>query len=316
MGMPVRAMEVGVRRAGKAQTIPAGRAGDAAGLPDPRSRASGGRGDFAAKTLAGIAEALERAIFSDDSARLPGLLQGIDPRSKVLGAALLLAVGGIARHVEVLVALHAATLLLAALSLLPLGSFVRRVWAGIPLFAAMVALPSLVMLPGTPLLSLPLGLRVSDNGVASFSLLVVRVATSVALVLLLVSTTRWSDLLAALRTLGVPESFVVVLGMTYRYLFLLLRAADSLFLSRASRTVGHTSGREQRRWAAAVAGVLMSRSVKMGGDVLLAMRARGFAGEIRTRGFRRMSDGDWLVLVLGVVMSAGLLLLDQRPGWL
>lgn len=275
----------------------------------------GGGGDFVAKTLVGIAGSLERAVFSEELARLPGLLQGADPRSKVVAGLMLLVAAGLARHLAVVVALYAVTVLLAGLSRLPLGDFARRVWLGIPLFAALVALPSLFLLPGRPLLVLlempPLRLAVSDNGLASVVLFVARVGTSVSLALLLVSTTRWTDLLRALRVLRVPDSFVVVLGMTYRYLFLLLRAAGNLLLARASRTVGATSGNEQRRWAAAATGVLMSRSVKMSGDVLQAMRARGFDGEIRSGSFPRMRDEDWLMSVLGAVLSAGFLLADQ-----
>jgi cobalt/nickel transport system permease protein len=279
---------------------------------------AGEGGDFVAKTLVGIAGTLERAIFSEELARMPGLLQGIDPRAKVVAGLMLLVAAGLARHLEVVMTLYAVTLLLARLSHLPLGDFARRVWLGIPLFAALVMLPSLVLLPGRPLLVLletpSLRLAVSDNGVASVALFVVRVGTSVSLALLLVSTTRWTDLLRALRVLRVPDSFVVVLSMTYRYLFLLLRAAGNLFQARASRTVGPTGGGEQRRWAAAATGVLMSRSMRMSADVLLAMRARGFEGEFRSESLPRMRDEDWLLLVMSLMLAAGLLLVDRGLG--
>ncbi len=275
----------------------------------------GGGRDFVAKTLAGIAGSLERSVFSEESARLPGLLQGVDPRAKVVAGLLLLVAVGLARHLVVVMAAYAGMVVLARLSRLPLRDFARRVWLGIPLFAALVVLPSLFLLPGRPVLVLlegsSLRVAVTDNGIASGLLFVARVGTSVSLALLLVSTTRWTDLLQALGVLRVPDSFVVVLGMTYRYLFLLLRSTSNLFLARTSRTVGVTSGNEQRRWAAAAAGVLMSRSVKMSGDVLLAMRSRGFDGEIRSVNFPRMRDEDWLLLLLGVVLAAGLLLGDR-----
>ncbi|MHB0868266.1 MAG: cobalt ECF transporter T component CbiQ, partial [Chloroflexota bacterium] len=241
-------------------------------------------------------------------------LQGIDPRAKVASALLLLVAVGLAHHISGVMAAYLVTLSLAWSSRLPLREFSRRVWLGIPLFAGFVAFPSIVMLPGNPLLVLwegpPMPLVVTDNGLASVLLFVARVGTSVSLALLLVATTRWTDLLGALRVLRVPESFLVVLAMTYRYLFLFLRSANNLFLARASRTVGATTGVEQRRWAATAAGTLMSRSMKMSMDVLLAMEARGFSGEIRSTHPPRMRDGDWLLLALVVVLSAGLLLLD------
>lgn len=279
---------------------------------------SSGSVDFAARTVAGITGALERAVFSEEVARRPGFLQKADPRAKVLATLFLLLAAGLARQLAVLLGIYLLATLLARASLLSAGDFSRRVWLGIPVFAGVVVLPSLFILPGRPLLSLvevpPVRLVVTDNSLATALLFVLRVGTSVALALLLVSTTRWAELLRALRILRVPGSFLVVLGMTYRYLFLLLRSANNLFLARASRTVGVTSGAEQRRWAAAATGVLASRSVRLSGEVLLAMQARGFDGEIRSAVHPRMRDEDWLLLALGVVLAAGLLLLDGLLG--
>lgn len=274
-----------------------------------------GRGDFVARTVSDVSGALERALFSEEQARLPGLLQGMDPRSKVVAALSLLLAASLARHLATVIVVCGLAMLLAALSRLQLSVFAKRVWLGIPLFAGIVVLPSLFMLPGRPLLTVAdfsfLRLVVTDNGLASALLLIGRVGASVSVALLLVFTTPWTELLRAFRVLRLPESFVVVLGMTYRYLFLFLHSANSLFLSRTSRTVGETSGAEQRRWAAGAAGALMGRSLKMSGDVLLAMRARGFDGEIRTADLPGLRDEDWLLVACSVALSAGLLLADM-----
>jgi len=66
--------------------------------------------------------------------------------------------------------------------------------------------------------------------------------------ILLVLTTRWTSILAALRWFRVPSVFVTILGMTYRYIFLLLHTANSMFLARRSRSLGTFTARENRRW--------------------------------------------------------------------
>lgn len=268
-----------------------------------------------ARTVAGVSGALERALFSEEQARLPGLLQGMDPRAKVVAALSLLLAVSLARHTTIVVVVCGLALLLAGVSRLSLPLFAKRVWLGIPLFAGVVVLPSLFMLPGRPLLTIVdlqfLRLVVSDNGLAGALLLIARVGASVSVALLLVFTTPWTELVRAFRVLRLPGSFVVVLGMTYRYLFLFLHSANSLFLSRASRTVGETSGAEQRRWAAGAAGALMGRSLKMSGDVLVAMRARGFDGEVRSACLPALRDEDWLLVACSVALSAGLLLADM-----
>jgi cobalt ECF transporter T component CbiQ len=206
-------------------------------------------------------------------------------------------------------------LVVASVSRLSVARFVRRAWIGVPLFAGVIAVPSLFMLPGQPILVLldspSLRLAVSDNGLYSALMLVARVGASVSIAVLLISTTRWTDLLRALAVLRVPQSFLIVLSMTYRYLFLLLRSANDLLLARASRTVGVTSGGEQRRWAGGAAGTLMSRSVKLSGDVLIAMRARGFEDEIRASESGAMREADWLLLTMTTALIAMLMLIDR-----
>ena len=111
--------------------------------------------------------------------------------------------------------------------------------------------------------------------------------------------------------------------MTYRYIFLVLRLTENLFLGRASRTVGMTSPGEQRRWVGASMGTLMSRSLKLSNDVYAAMVARGFSGDVRTLTTFRMRDEDWLFVSLGVALLGLAWLVEgarrsglrSRPSW-
>jgi len=76
----------------------------------------------------------------------------------------------------------------------------------------------------------------TQQGLYSAGLIITRVATSISLVVLLTLTTPWVRLLAALRSIGVPRIFVLVIGMAYRYLFLLLDTVDAMYTARKART--------------------------------------------------------------------------------
>ena len=124
-------------------------------------------------------------------------------------------------------------------------------------------------------------------------------------------TTPWADILKSLRALRVPQVFVLVLSMTYRYIFLFLHTANGILLARKSRVVARTTGGEQRRWISGTMGNLMSRAFKMSNDVYAAMLARGFSGEMRARSVRRMRTADWAALG-GVVAVAAVTLIGGR----
>jgi cobalt/nickel transport system permease protein len=118
----------------------------------------------------------------------------------------------------------------------------------------------------------------------------------VSLAILLILTTPWADVLKSLRALKVPQVFVLVLSMTYRYLFLFLHTANGILLARKSRVVGRATGGEQRRWITGTMGNLMSRAFKMSNDVYAAMLARGFTGEVRSYSTYRLSALDFAAL--------------------
>ena len=127
-----------------------------------------------------------------------------------------------------------------------------------------------------------------------------------SLAILLILTTKWADILKSLRVLRVPNALVLVLAMTYRYIFLVLHTANAMFLARKSRIVARTSGREQRWWIVSSVGVLMSRSLRMSEDVYQAMLARGFQGEMQTIDDYRMRPADWLLLAASVLVAAAI----------
>lgn len=117
-------------------------------------------------------------------------------------------------------------------------------------------------------------------------------------------TTPWTHLLKALRVFRAPVVFVVILGMTHRYIFLLLHLARDFFEARRSRQVGAMDKSQRRHIAASTAGVLLGKSLQLSGDVFLAMQSRGFRGEIHTLDDFRMKRRDWWALGIFVAVAA------------
>jgi len=129
---------------------------------------------------------------------------------------------------------------------------------------------------------------------------------SVSLSVLRVMTKPVADLLKSLQAVLVPQLFILVLAMDYRYIFLFLHITNGMFEARKSRIVARTSGGEQRRWITWSMGGMLNRSVKMSNDVYAAMVARGFSGSIRTFADDRMTRADWAALAgtLAIAVAA------------
>jgi cobalt/nickel transport system permease protein len=275
------------------------------------ARRSDGRIGWLEQTVGGITSNIEHAVFTERHARSAGWLQRRDPRAKMIGTLIAILAASLTTSVAGLAILYAATLAAARASRVPFGFFVKRVWLGIPLFAGIVVIPAIFFVPGVRAFDLaagPVHLAPSWNGLAGALLFVSRVGVSVSLAVLLVLTTPWSDVLKSLRSLRVPQVFILVLSMTYRYIFLFLHTANGILLARKSRVVGRATGSEHRRWITGTMGNLMSRAFKMSNDVYAAMLARGFTGEARTYSTYRMRKADWLGLAaVAAVVAASLI---------
>ena len=112
-------------------------------------------------------------------------------------------------------------------------------------------------------------------------------------------------MLKALRVLGVPVVFVVIMGMTYRYIFLLLEAARDMFESRRSRIMGKLKDAKAGVLQPRVREFLMSRTIQLSGEVYSAMVARGFRGEVYVLDEFQTSTSDWIMLAVFVVLASG-----------
>ncbi len=284
------------------------------------------RNNFVGKTLAGLTEAIKQAIFAERYARLPGLLQGLDPRGKIITFLSLLIATAITRHLRVMALIYLLTIVLALASRIPLLFFLKRVWLFIPLFTGIIALPAIfnIVTPGQPLITLltfaaplnwgpfhlPATITITQQGLHGAEIFILRVATSVSLSVLLVLTTEWARLLQALSALHFPKIAILIFGMTYRYIFLFIKVAEEMFLARRSRTVGRTNTREQQNWLSSRLGFLLNRSYKLSNDVYLAMLSRGWTGHARfLDDFRfQWRDAAWAaftIIFIGAIIFFG-----------
>jgi cobalt ECF transporter T component CbiQ len=256
------------------------------------------------RSLASFVDALEHAFYAEESAKKNGLLQKLDPRIKIAAVFPLIVIAALARRLGVIVALFATAVVLALLSRVPLATLAKRVWLGVLTFTGFISFPALFLTPGVAIYTLPLlGWSVTEQGLRAAMNLIMRAETAATFSVLLVLCTPWSFVLKALRVLRLPIVLVVILGITYRYIFLFLRNAHDMFMSRKSRMVGRLDGGEQRRVATASAGVLMSKTIQLSGDVYLAMRSRGFQGEVYVLDEFQTHWFDWAMLAVFISIA-------------
>jgi len=299
----------------------AGRAPDAETtrdiLPDwvslptsPRAGRDRGRSRFVDRSLRESARVLQDSVFAERVARSPGFLQSLDARVKLVSLLALLIAATLLHHLVSLWLFGVCVAAMAALSRVPARVLFSRVWWLLPATFVIVALPAAlnVITPGDSLvalhrwspntmraLHLPPELSITRQGLAAAGMVVTRVFLGVLLAVTLALTTRWQEALRAIYT-ALTAHFVLILAMTHRYLFVLLRTFDDMHLARKSRTITPGSAGDHHRWIGGSVAALFASSKRLSEDVYQAMLSRGYRGRPRAIVARRIGAAEiaWL----------------------
>jgi cobalt/nickel transport system permease protein len=245
---------------------------------------------LAARTASALGDAVIEVLENEEIASRPGMLQRLDPRVKLGSLVAFAVVASVVRSPLLLAALVVLTLAVAAASRVGVASFARKTLLSAGLFAAIVAGPATTTLvtPGPVVATLgPIAL--SSTGLLGALTLVLRVIASAGFALLVIWTTRWTETLAALTALRVPDTIVATLAMTQKQIVTLLRTVQNMHLARESRMLAFGSTAENREWVLGRMAFVAGKSAKTADDVYDAMLSRGYSGAMRS--IRRLRVG-------------------------
>lgn len=213
--------------------------------------------------------------------------------------------------------LFALILSMEVLSELGVGYVLKRAVLAFPFVLA--ALPVIFTTPSAPWFEIPFfgwTLTVSQAGVARFISIALKSWLSVQAAILLAASTPFPDLLVALRAIHVPRLLVAVIGLMWRYLFVLVDEALRLLRARAARS-GHADLPGTRpggslAWrahiAGGMAGNLFLRAIERSDRIYVAMLSRGYDGEVRAAPLAALGKMNRLILVAGLAALVLLLL--------
>ena len=109
-----------------------------------------------------------------------------------------------------------------------------------------------------------------------------KVLATTTMVNILSLTSRWSDMVRALKLFRVPDFFIFVFEITLKYIYLLGRIVEDDLEALKLRSIG----KNQRKYSSlsSIMGNLFLKSREMGDEMHSAMECRGFTGEYDSGG--------------------------------
>jgi cobalt/nickel transport system permease protein len=210
-------------------------------------------------------------------------------------------------------------------------ALLSRLGIGFVLMRALLALPfvlsavPLIFSGPPPYVTVPVSqmfqVSYSPEGFGRFATIALKSWISVQAAILLAATTRFPDLLIAFKQLKVPKLFVAIIGLMWRYLFVISEEVTRMLRARSSRSATapgthHAGGTLvwRARVTGGMAGSLFLRSLERSDAVYAAMVSRGYNGELPPSETMILSRKDRRTLILGIWLLALLWVLGLLSG--
>lgn len=251
-------------------------------------------------------------LFSDIFARRDNALTKMDARCKMIVACALLGAAITARTVFmplVVMTLCVSTILFLRI---PVKFVLLRLAAPLGIVSVLVVLQAFLT-QGTVLFSFPVAGReiaASLEGARLGVLMGARVLGAVSVVLLLGAVTPAYKIFHALRWFGVPEGWVEIALLVYRYTFTLLDETADVAAAQTSR-LGYSSIRRGVRSMGLLAGTVITRSMDQAMRTHEAMVLRGYQGHLPFGPVPPMRPADRIAMVVAIpIIVAFYLALD------
>ncbi|OAN44884.1 cobalt ABC transporter permease [Chloroflexus islandicus] len=183
---------------------------------------------------------------------------------------------------------------------------------------ALAALTLAIARPGAPVFQFTIGgqaITATDAGMVAAATVMAKSWLSVQAMLTLIATTHFSELLTALAALRLPPVLILILGMAYRYLFILQEEALRMLRARDSRSAsipGQPAGRNLF-WRATITGrmvgTLFIRAYERSERIYAAMLARGYDGRPVTATQPPLRPTDYFALIGGGIVCVSLIVI-------
>jgi cobalt ECF transporter T component CbiQ len=268
-----------------------------------------------------LADVIKKEYIQWELSSGKGFLQKIDARIKVIFLLFFVMIVSLQRSLLPELYIGIFVFILVSLSRLRMVMFYKRVFFLGFFFGFLVAFPAAfnVITKGEiigPVIRLsrplnfliyhiPSDIGITREGIYGVARLTMRVINSLSLSFLVLYTTPFAEIVRALKVLKVPDTFLIILTLCYKYIFIFSKTIEDMHLAKKGRMVREANNTEAREWIAGRMAFIFRKSRLRCEEVFSAMIGRGFADTIKLHSIRKMRPKDWfagiLFLLIGVL---------------
>jgi len=278
-------------------------------LPPPLKKGGKAGLSFIDATLKKFAGVIKTTYEQWDASSRHGFLQMLDARVKVLFLLYFIIIVSIKNSIFPESGIFLFIFIIAIASRLNIIAYLKRVLLLGFIFGFLIALPSSLNIISNGKIILPLihfaeshdfwiyhipsQIGLTMEGLQVTATLTLRVINSVALSLLVLNTTRFADVIKAFKVFRVPDAFLLIITLSYQYIFIFAKTVEEIYLSMKSRLITQIGSNEARQIISGRITFIFRKTRIQCEEVYRAMTCRGFTDKIRLYHFRSLNVIDY-----------------------
>jgi cobalamin biosynthesis protein CbiM/cobalt ECF transporter T component CbiQ len=172
-----------------------------------------------------------------------------------------------------------------------------------------------IVIPGESIASIWIGITINftDAGAAFGLLIYIRATAALLLLYAFAVSTPVPHLAHALKKLRLPDVFIEMLVLIYRYTFLLLETAEKMHLA-AECKFGYSGSRKKMSTTARLAVGVFMRSLDTAEKGQIALQCRNYRGDFLTLSSFEEKSGAATVFCVAVVFAAAVFFVVLQQG--
>jgi cobalt/nickel transport system permease protein len=280
---------------------------------------------FLNRTVMKAAGAVKSIYLQADNASAKRIIHRIHPNIKLVSLIYLEIVISFVHHPAAQLVATVFVYFLFLLAGLKIFQVYRKILLLAFIFGFLIVLPASlnVISPGKIILNLltfhaplqfwiyhiPQHIGFTAEGFQVVLLVFLRVLNSVSLAMLIVFTTPFPAFVRSLKMAGLPDTFLMIISLACKYIFILSRTIEEIFLALKSRLISNIQNSTIRKIVSGMIFGIFKKSMATYEDTWQAMVSRGYRGKVILQSPKHVAPGDFVVLFIVVALGIGIMLI-------
>jgi len=280
---------------------------------------------FLDKTILNTARAVKAIYLQAENATKKNLIYDIHPYIKLFSLVYLAIMISVAGNLNAQLLATSFLFLLYIIAKLRISQVYAKIFFLALIFGLIVVLPASlnVITPGKIILNLitfkepsrfwiytiPQKIGITLEGLQVVSLVFLRVLNSISIAMLIIYTTSFPSFIKSFKILRVPDTFLMIISLAYKFIFILSRTIEETFFALKSRLLGNIGSSYVRKLVGGRIFFLFKKSMIIYENTYYAMVSRGYQGRIILHSQNRLNYKDYVALIVIIALGLGIILI-------